>query len=106
MNTKPLLLQLALITSLGLHFSCKAQSINQPKSHLPNDIANKVTQVRLKTLVIEEEVRNKVDGQLKNFSIRGLERGGCDLNLGNTIASGSSVETEVVIVGDVVNYCR
>ena len=86
----------------------QAQNINQPKSHLPNDIANKVSRIRLKALVTEAESEEEVEDEFDRLGISNFGPPGCSVNLGNTLSTGpgSNVEKDVVIVGDVINYCQ
>lgn len=84
-----------------------AQQINQPK-HIPNNLLNKVTSVRLRGLTLESEIRDQVDEELQGAGIDDFVRQDCSLNIGNTndVSRTASVDRDVVIVGDVVNFCR
>ncbi len=106
------LITLLLAISLGTS-ACNmtyAQQINHP-THIPNELANKVTSVRLKALVLEAEVDDEIDGQLREFSLNNLEAldtDDCSVEIGNTevLNSFTDVERDVIVVGDVVNVCR
>lgn len=117
MNRLIHLVSIALVSSVGLQSVCVAQEINQPKSHMPNRIANKVTNVQLRAMLVEEESRKELDergGIVNNvdtfgsFGFPELDVSGCSLNIGNTAYTGpaSSLDKDVVIVGDVINNCR
>jgi len=86
-----------------------AQQINNP-THIPNELANKVTSVRLKALVLEAEVNDEIDDQLREFGLDDfeLDTDDCSVEIGNTQVSSSfaDVERDVIVVGDVVNVCR
>ncbi|MGI9304026.1 MAG: hypothetical protein ACR2RB_15195 [Gammaproteobacteria bacterium] len=98
----------ALVLSVGAQSIGLAQEINHPKSHLPNHIANKITNVRLRALVAEEEINAELDDQFGSGGFQGLDRSGCNVNVGNTTytSPGANIDKDVVIVGDVINYCQ
>ena len=106
-------IQTKLITSLligmSLCFPSVAQQINNPK-HIPNKLANKVTAVRLKALVLEAEVNSEIDDQFRDFGLNelNLQNGECSVEIGNTqaINSFTNIDRDVVVVGDVINVCR
>lgn len=106
-------IQAKLITSLLIGMSLclpgMAQQINNPK-HIPNKLANKVTSVRLKALVLEAEVNGEIDDQFRQFGLNelDLQNGECSVEIGNTQALNSftNVNRDVVVVGDVINVCR
>ena len=106
-------LQIKLIVSLlagmSICLPCMAQQINNPK-HIPNNLANKVTNVRLKGLVLEAEVQADIEEQLRDFGVNNLgqQRGECSVEIGNTqaLSSLTNVDRDVVIVGDIINVCR
>lgn len=90
---------------------CSAQfvlggDINQP-THLPNKAMNKINQVRLKGLTARVENENAVVREFQNIGIGRIEQLGCNVNLGNTIVSSGNLsgDRDVIITGDVINYC-
>ena len=90
---------------------CSAQwvlagDINQP-THLPNKAMNKINQVRLKGLTARVENENAVAREFQNIGIGRIEQLGCNVNLGNTIVSSGNLsgDRDVIITGDVINYC-
>lgn len=86
---------------------CLAADINQPV-HLPNKAMNKINQVRLQGLVAEDENRKLVSDELNNAGINQIEQLGCNLNIGNTVSGSSQLsgDRDVIITGDVINYCK
>lgn len=93
-------------TSLfGLH--SLAADINQPV-HLPNKAVNKINQVRLQGLVAKDENQQLVEDELNKSGINKIEQFGCNLNVGNTVSSNSllSGDRDVIITGDVINFCK
>lgn len=107
LSLRPALAAVALL--LCLQPVAQAQNINQPKSHLPNDIANKVSNIRLRGLVLEDEVDGELEGQFDDEGILNFGTpGGCSVNLGNTLSpgTGASVDKDVIVVGDVINFCQ
>lgn len=83
-----------------------AGDINQP-THLPNKAMNKINQVRLKGLTARVENENAVAREFQNIGIGRIEQLGCNVNLGNTIVSSGNLsgDRDVIITGDVINYC-
>lgn len=85
----------------------RAGEINQP-SHLPNRVMNKINQVRLLGLTAEEDYEALEDDTLNLPGIGTLDQIGCNLNVGNTVgdASRTGGSRDVIINGDVINFCK
>ena len=84
-----------------------AGDINQP-THLPNDARNKINQVRLKGLVADEEFEGIAKDAIGSSDLNLIEQYGCSVNIGNTVAdnSVSSGDRDVIVTGDVINFCK
>ncbi|MBT3047954.1 MAG: hypothetical protein G8D61_16920 [gamma proteobacterium symbiont of Ctena orbiculata] len=95
----------AMVLMFGLGW-VEAADINQP-THLPNRAMNKINQVRLQGLVAEDEIEKDVAQEFGNIGIDRLQQTGCNLNLGNTIVSSGNLsgDRDVIITGDVINFC-
>lgn len=102
-----LVLAIGMVASFLLPGTSFAQEINHPKSHIPNHLANKITNVRLRALVAEDEIGDEVNEQLHGIGFRGFEQVGCNVNIGNiaNTSPGASLDKDVVVIGDVINYC-
>lgn len=94
-----------------------AQQINNP-NHIPNGLKNKVTKIRVQSLIEGENLRDEtgelipsgtelIDPELiPNIDLLG--DGGCSINIGNAVSSalGSPNDRTVVVAGDIINTCR
>ena len=98
---------LSCCASLLVATQCLAAEINQP-IHLPNKAMNKINQVRLQGLVAESENKQLVNDELNRAGINQIEQLGCNLNIGNTVSGSSQLsgDRDVIITGDVINYCK
>lgn len=98
---------LSCCASLLLVTQSLAADINQP-IHLPNKAVNKINQVRLQGLVAKDEIGSLVNDELNQSGINQIEQLGCNLNIGNTVSSSSllSGDRDVIITGDVINFCK
>ncbi|MCU7845367.1 MAG: hypothetical protein KZQ93_16175 [Candidatus Thiodiazotropha sp. (ex Monitilora ramsayi)] len=107
MKRTPQILALVLLLLLCPLQVVYAGDINQP-THLPNNAMNKINQVRLKGLTARIENENAVSREFQNIGIGRIEQLGCNLNLGNTIVSSGNLsgDRDVIITGDVINYCE
>ncbi|MGI9332844.1 MAG: hypothetical protein ACR2RL_06760 [Gammaproteobacteria bacterium] len=82
-----------------------AQQINGPPL-LRSNTANKITNVRLRALNSEDD--DERQRELERGLIDRDPQSGCDIFLGNSSFSGarSSVDRDVIVVGDIINFCR
>lgn len=97
---------LAVSTSL-LAVASLAGDINQPK-HLSNESMNKINQVRLYGLVAGGAYKDKIEDELKDSDFDNFGQSGCDVSIGNSRQPNSLSfgERDVIITGDVINYCK
>ena len=94
-------------TSCLIGSTCLAGDINQP-THLPNEARNKINQVRLKGLVADDEFKDIAKDAINPSDLNLVEQYGCSVNIGNTVAdnSVSSGDRDVIVTGDVINFCK
>lgn len=106
MKKLPILI-FAIPVSFLISSFCLAGDINQP-NHLPNDARNKINQVRLKGLVADDEFEGIVDDAIGSPGSALIDQYGCSVNIGNTVAdnSVSSGDRDVIVTGDVINFCK
>lgn len=108
------------VATIVLTLSCGegiAQQINNP-NHIPNGMKNKVTKIRVQSLIEGENLRDEteelipsgtdlIDPELfPNIDLFG--DGGCSINIGNSVtgALGNPNDRTIVVAGDIINTCR